>query len=117
MKVCGPPVACAACGGQYIDRRHVDFGSAWDGPVINQLEVAVNGAIAMAIDDLIVCENCVRNAAEVLKMDDISAPALQKVLVELEAVKAMNASQANLIESLQRTVAAKENVRKVKAAA
>jgi hypothetical protein len=120
VKVCehgSLPPACAACGGQYPERRHVDFGSAWDGPVINQLEVAVNGATPVQIDDLKVCESCIRDAAQTLKMDDISAPALQKVLTELDQVKAMNASQATLIENLQRAVAAKDAVRKQKALA
>ncbi|NBT35695.1 MAG: hypothetical protein EBT03_09190 [Betaproteobacteria bacterium] len=50
---------CAACYSSSAE-RYVDFDAAFDGPVLD------NG---MQIDDLILCENCVRAAAQVLELN------------------------------------------------
>ncbi len=61
-----PPVACASCNGQYPDRQHVDFGAGYDGPVLNEAEVIANGTMNMQIDELIICDECLRAAAALL---------------------------------------------------
>jgi hypothetical protein len=63
-----PPVACASCHGQYVDRRHVDFGAAYDGPMLPNEEVA--GGNMVSVDDLIVCEDCLKTAAAVIGLSD-----------------------------------------------
>jgi hypothetical protein len=115
MKLCAPaenPPACASCGGQYPDRRHVDFGSAWDGPVLNQLEVAVQGATPMTVDDLKVCESCVREAMHVLQLADMDVPKVRKLQSDVERLQAMNDSQGRYIQTLEESVAAKSVVRR-----
>jgi hypothetical protein len=62
---------CAACYGQYGDRRYVDFEAAYDGPVLE-------GAIKVAIDDLVICENCLTAAAKMIGL--VKAPDLVKAL-------------------------------------
>lgn len=59
------PAYCSSCYGQYVDKKHIDFEAAWDGPVVNPKE-----AIKVAIDDLVLCEGCVREAAKLLGMTD-----------------------------------------------
>ena len=65
MKLTGPetgypnPPFCAACYGQKPEMRHVDFEAAYDGPVVNPED-----DIKMAVDDLILCEECLRSAAQ-----------------------------------------------------
>ena len=54
-----PPVYCASCHRQNVELRHVDFEAYYDGPVIN-------GDIKVSIDDLIICEECMRAGAELL---------------------------------------------------
>jgi hypothetical protein len=105
------PVACASCGGQYTDRRHVDFGSAWDGPVVNSYDVIAKGVVNQQIDDLIVCESCIREAAEALKMDDVKAPAIEKLQNQVAELKTLNAGQRDYIGQLERTVMAKGRVK------
>lgn len=65
-----PPVVCSACYGQYPQRRHVDFDSAWDGPVFNQeIDTGDGGKrdkIENSIDELVLCENCLADAAKLL---------------------------------------------------
>lgn len=56
-----PPAACAACYGQYPEMLHVDFEAAYDGPVIE-------GSQRVYIDDLVLCEGCVREAARLVGM-------------------------------------------------
>ena len=64
-----PPVACASCFGQYTDRRHVDFGAAYEGPVLPSGE-ETKGVVGVVVDDLIVCEECLRAAAALIGMED-----------------------------------------------
>lgn len=114
MKLCGPgflPTACAACGGQYPDRKHVDFGAAWDGPVLNQAEVISEGVTPMQIDDLKVCETCVREAAEVLALSGQAGPRIANLKRRLAEQEALNVSQKGYIEQLEHTVAAKRLAR------
>jgi hypothetical protein len=53
------PPACAVCYQQHVNRTHVDFEVAYDGPVIP-------GAVPRPIDDLIVCEKCLADAAKLI---------------------------------------------------
>jgi hypothetical protein len=64
-----PPVRCSSCFGAYPERRFVDFGAAWDGPVLGEPDGVVGGA-RMVIDDLVICEECLRSGAQVLGMED-----------------------------------------------
>jgi hypothetical protein len=64
-----PPSACASCYGQYVDRPHVDFGAAYDGPTVyGDTGVALEKKVA--IDDLIICEECLGAAAALLGFRD-----------------------------------------------
>lgn len=113
MKVTGAdsgtpaPVACAGCGGQYVDRRHVDFEAAWDGPVLNALEVVTEGITVSQVDDLVVCETCLRDAFRLLEFNALSDDERMDLTVENARLRAQNAGQARYIEQLERTVAAK----------
>ncbi len=55
---------CASCYGQYTDRDYIDFESYWDGPVID-----VHNGMKQPIDDLIICESCLRDAAKTIGLD------------------------------------------------
>jgi hypothetical protein len=57
-----PPVVCSSCGSQHVNLAHVDFGAAWDGPVVDLPETT----IPHVVDDLIVCEQCLAEAFRVL---------------------------------------------------
>jgi hypothetical protein len=61
------PPMCAACYQQQPQMTHVDFGASYDGPFFSS---EVTGANAVSIDDLVVCEDCVRAAARLLGMVD-----------------------------------------------
>jgi hypothetical protein len=61
-----PPFVCSSCGCQHIDSRHVDFGAAWDGPVLEVPE----STNKHAVDDLIICERCLRESYVALAFDD-----------------------------------------------
>lgn len=69
-----PPYVCSSCGGQYPERRHVDFQAAWDGPTFREGVAVAEGDVrtnlTVAIDDLIICENCLRDAGMLVGLDD-----------------------------------------------
>lgn len=81
-----PPVVCSSCYGQYPDRRHVDFESAWDGPTFTEGVATGDGEVrrnlTVAVDDLFLCENCILDAGRLLGIE----PA-DKVALELEDAK------------------------------
>lgn len=63
IKIAHPaPPACASCYGQYPERLHVDFGAAFDGPVLFGKE----GATQAQVDELVICDECLRAAAALL---------------------------------------------------
>jgi hypothetical protein len=49
------PPHCSGCFQQKPQERHVDFGAAYDGPVVPALEGTV-GVVGHVIEDLILCE-------------------------------------------------------------
>ncbi len=56
---------CSACGNQE-SVRHIDFDSACDRGYGNAEGVQI------ALDDLILCERCIKNGAEILGIEDSS---------------------------------------------
>jgi hypothetical protein len=57
------PIYCSACFNSQ-DLRHVDFDAACDRGYAN------DEAVQVTMDDLILCENCVREGARLLGMTD-----------------------------------------------
>ena len=58
------PPFCSSCFQQQFDKRHVDYSVAWDGGTLRDA-----GGTLITIDDLILCEDCVRLGADVLTHD------------------------------------------------
>lgn len=69
-----PPVRCSGCWGQYPERRHVDFESHWEGPMFREGVMGEDGEISntinVSIDDLVLCEDCLRAAAKLIGLVD-----------------------------------------------
>ncbi len=59
------PPFCAGCYGQYPALRHVDYESAWDGPMLN-----AEDGIRMTVDELVMCEECIKAGARLVGMSD-----------------------------------------------
>lgn len=85
------PSACSACYGQYVTRRHIDFESSWDGPVISEGIMGENGVIAqrvpVSIDELVICEDCLSAAARMLGMDFKHAEKLKELRDAVQAAE------------------------------
>jgi hypothetical protein len=77
------PPACASCSGQYVERRHVDFGAAFDGPTFPAPESIAGGKV-MTVDDLVVCEECIKAAARLL--DLVDAEPLESAISDLNEI-------------------------------
>jgi len=58
-----PPAVCAACHSAKPHSRHIDYEAVIEGPVLRDA-----GAL-VTIDDLIICEDCIREAAQLLAID------------------------------------------------
>jgi hypothetical protein len=88
-----PPPRCSGCFAPPTAEKlpFVDLGAAWDGPSIPALEGTV-GVIAHHIDDLILCSECVRNAARLLGLDDVTK--LRGVITERDATIERHAGAA-----------------------
>lgn len=99
-----PPAYCAGCFASKNGKRFVDLGAAYDGPTIRD---AAGGR--QSIDDNIVCEDCIREAAWALMLDeDPIAP------VELRAAAAEKsaADWKRYAEGLERQAAARPEPRR-----
>jgi hypothetical protein len=59
------PVACSGCYGQYPERAHVDFRSAIEGGQIDP-----STPRSPHVNWVVLCENCIRNAYELLPEQD-----------------------------------------------
>lgn len=69
------PTYCSSCFAQQPTKKHVDFEVAWDGPVISH-----ESGLRLQIDDLFICEDCLRSAAGLLGMVYEDDPDLRKQL-------------------------------------
>lgn len=92
------PPYCSGCFGQY-HTPHVDFESDWDGPVMNK------DGLRVTIDDLILCENCVRAAYELLPKTEDTA--VEKLNTQLKEAKASNKKLTTYNRQLETTIASK----------
>lgn len=95
------PPYCSACFQQKPQQRHVDFGASWDGPVLEALAGAV-GVIGQSIDELIVCEDCVKDAARKIGLVDAGQ------LEPLAQLELANAQLHQRVEQLEAHVGALE---------
>lgn len=73
-----PPAYCSGCFLAQPESRHVDFGVSWDGPVIGE------GDGRSFIDDLVLCEKCVRDAAALVGAGDVTEQAARVAMLESE---------------------------------
>lgn len=83
------PPHCSSCYGQDPQVSHVDFEAAYDGPVFTGGVAIGNGEIVnhlpSQIDELIVCEKCLRLAAAMIGMADPGEQGERLVAAEAEA--------------------------------
>src|SRR4051794_37227700 len=77
------PAACASCRERDPDARHVDFGAAGDYGMAPAPDNIAGGKL-VSIDDLIVCEYCLADAAGVLGLEDVSDAAGEAERLERE---------------------------------
>ena len=89
MRLANPkPPYCSACF-QHSTGEHVDFEVFWDGPVID------SEGHKYTIDDLFLCESCVKTAARLLGWQEPSGESEERAAMEEE------------IQSLKREISAK----------
>lgn len=95
-----PPSHCSSCFGQYPDREHVDFCAVWEGPVVEHKSV---GVTPVSIDELIICETCIRAAAALLGLVEPAEDAEQVAEREtaIGDLRERLTGQADYIRSLE----------------
>lgn len=98
MRLADDKSICSCCFQQRPDLAHVDFDAAWDGPVIDQ----ANG-MKQTIDDLVLCEQCLRSGAELLDdpRDDRMAELRRRVVDLEELLSKQTGYSAKLEDALQ----------------
>lgn len=87
------PIHCAACYAQQPGLRHVDFDSAADRGY----------ADGIPVDDIIVCENCVRRAGELVGMvpEESQHREIVCLTLELSAERKARKQAQNYAERLE----------------
>jgi hypothetical protein len=64
VKLTTTPPYCSSCFQQKPAVEHIDFESYWDGPIIE------GAGFKQPIDDLILCEDCLRAAGELIGLSE-----------------------------------------------
>jgi hypothetical protein len=111
IRLTGTPVACASCYGQYIDRRHVDFGASTDGAVLAGPS-NIAGGKGQSIDEVIVCDECLAAAAELIGLEEATPlhaeiEELQQTLDDLAERLALTTAY---VETLERAAQSRERL-------
>jgi hypothetical protein len=65
MRLVKSATFCSSCHCQHEQKSYVDFDAYWDGPTIDQ-----EGSIKVPIDDLVICEDCLKAAGNLIGMVD-----------------------------------------------
>lgn len=118
------PPRCSGCFAAQPQKTHIDFGASWDGPTLppekvrvigqdggSELVAAV-GVVGHTIDDLVLCEDCVRHAAKLVGLTDA-----KRVKAELDQQREVNdrlqgqlAAMQDKVDALERERAANEQL-------
>lgn len=88
-----PPIRCSGCYGQYPDRAHIDFESAYDGPTTD-----ASNPRAPKLDWVVLCEECVRAAHDRLPNVVDRTLALRQRIDSLESELAETQRYADKLE-------------------
>jgi hypothetical protein len=91
IRLSGLPQRCSACSNQQPGIRHVDFDAACDRGYGNE------EAVKVAYDDLILCENCVKEGLQVLGIEDS-----KELKAELQDTKRKLEIKDKLLKQAQR---------------
>lgn len=79
------PPCCSACYQPQPEKRHVDFSAFTDGPVTNVIPEGSLGVVGHVIDEIVLCEDCIKRAAKLLGLGDVT-----ELQTQLEAAEASN---------------------------
>lgn len=100
---------CVSCYLQQPEVRHVDFAAAFDGPMVAE------GATKVSIDDLIVCETCLRDAVKLLGITGDVEEVQDELRLERQQNMELRERVNGLVDyngKLEQAVAAKEDLSK-----
>jgi hypothetical protein len=100
-----PPAVCSACHNSQPELRHVDFDAEYDGPVIG----GGPEARGIAVDDLILCERCIRDAGRLVGLEPIgdTAATIEALQSQLLAAGDWNSQLGKYVWSLQEALASR----------
>ena len=107
------PPRCSACFQAKPQETHVDFGAAYDGPVVPAAE-NVAGLVGHVIDDLILCETCITEAAQLVGLGNAAALTAERDQLEAgnRELRAKLAGFEDYAAKLQAALDAKPQPRK-----
>jgi hypothetical protein len=102
------PPHCSGCFQAKPTQRHVDFGASYDGPMLPAIDGAA-GVIGHSIDELILCEDCINQAAGLLGLVRAEAVVAERDQLEEgnRALRMENAGLRDYTDSLARAVSLK----------
>jgi hypothetical protein len=101
MKIASPtPPYCSSCFQAKPALTHIDFESYWDGPIID------GAGFKQPIDDLIICEDCLRVAGEVIGLGDHAKLIEQRnnLLTELKELRKYRIDTEERLERMKELV-------------
>lgn len=111
------PARCSGCFQAKPNEPHIDFEVAWDGPTFPGQKV--EGLNVVAIDDLVLCHDCLRVAGGMLGLEDATVlrEELARAQEDRETLRGELEEAQAYSRRLEDAVAEKPSKRRAKAAA
>ncbi len=101
IQLTNTPVRCSACFNQQPDLRHVDMDASCDRGYGDE------AAVKIAYDDLVLCENCVKEAATLINLVPKDDPTIDRLERELDLATAKRNQAEKWAQTLEQALAAR----------
>lgn len=93
-----PPVCCSVCFQQKPDDIHIDMDAAYEGPILD------SEGTRFSIDDIIICERCIRAAVGMLPESREQEQKTIDLLSQYDALLTYSVRLAAGIKELERAL-------------
>lgn len=107
-----PPPRCSSCNLQRPDMAHVDFEAAWDGPVIEDGIIGVDGekthTLRTSIDELVICEECLTVGGRLVGLEPVDADRVVALEEQLDAARTAVLELQELTKEQDRALRARD---------
>ncbi len=101
IQLTNTPVRCSACFNQEPSLRHIDMDAACDRGYGDE------AAVKVAYDDLVLCENCVKEAATLINLVPKDDGTIERLERELDQIERQRKQAVKYAQTMEEALAAR----------